>query len=241
MTDHKPAAKCNRCGAAVAPGARFCAVCGADVSGEQGEAATAHVAAAKTTVTATSLLAALRSATTSEYDVQAEIGRGGMATVFLAHELALDRKVAIKVMSPTLTSGEGMVERFKREARTAASLSHPHIIPIFTVRESGQLCFFVMKFVEGRTLDSIIKEVGQLPIPMVRAILQQVGSALGYAHRRRIVHRDVKPGNVMIDADGWAIVTDFGIAKASEKQGLTVTGVGSGYNVSCTAIYMRLS
>ena len=198
------------------------------MSGEQGAAATAHVAAANTTVSATGLLNSVRQVTTGEYDVQAEIGRGGMATVFLAHDLALDRKVAIKVMSPSLTSGEGMVERFKREARTAASLSHPHIIPIFAVRESEQLCFFVMKFIEGRPLDSIIKEVGPLPIPMVRAILQQVGGALGYAHKRRIVHRDVKPANVMIDADGWAVVTDFGIAKATEKQALTMTGATIG-------------
>ena len=228
MTSPPPVANCTRCGAPVSPGARFCAVCGADVSGEQSHAPTAHVAAAKATMSVTGLLEAVRHATTGEYDVQAEIGRGGMATVFLAHEIALDRKVAIKVMSPALISGEGMVERFKREARTAASLSHPHIIPIFAVRESEHLCFFVMKFIEGRPLDSIIKEVGPLPIPMVRAILQQVGAALGYAHRRRIVHRDVKPANVMIDADGWAIVTDFGIAKATEKQALTMTGATIG-------------
>ena len=228
MTSPTSPAQCSHCGALVAPGAHFCAACGSDVSGEQGQAATAHVAAARTTVSATGLLASVRLATAGEYDVQAEIGRGGMATVFLAHDLALDRKVAIKVMSPSLTSGEGMVERFKREARTAASLSHPHIIPIFAVRERDQLCFFVMKFIEGRPLDSIIKEVGPLPIPMVRAILQQVGGALGYAHRRRIVHRDVKPANVMIDAEGWAIVTDFGIAKATETQALTVTGATIG-------------
>ena len=179
-------------------------------------------------MSATGLLQSIRHATSGEYDVQAELGRGGMATVFLAHEIALDRKVAIKVMSPALFTGEGMVERFKREAKTAASLSHPHIIPIFTVKESEHLVFFVMKFIEGRPLDSIIKEVGPLPIPMVRAILQQVGSALGYAHRRGIVHRDIKPANVMIDADGWAVVTDFGIAKVTEKQGLTMTGATIG-------------
>jgi uncharacterized protein YjdB len=228
MTSPTSRAQCKHCGAPVTPGAHFCATCGADVSGEQGSAPTAHVAAAKTTMSATVLLEAVRRATAGEYDIQAEIGRGGMATVFLAHEVALDRKVAIKVMSPALTSGEGMVERFKREARTAASLSHPHIIPIFAVRESEHLCYFVMKFIEGRPLDSIIKEVGPLPIPMVRAILQQVGAALGYAHRRRIVHRDIKPANVMIDAEGWAIVTDFGIAKATEKQALTVTGATIG-------------
>jgi serine/threonine protein kinase len=160
--------------------------------------------------------------------VLAELGRGGMATVYLAHDIALDRKIAIKVMSPVLLSGEGMVERFKREARTAGQLSHPHIIPIYAVRQSGALLYFVMKFVEGRPLDSIIREIGPLPIPMVQTILQQVGSALGYAHRRGVIHRDIKPANIMIDADGWAVVTDFGIAKVSQTQGLTMTGATVG-------------
>ena len=174
------------------------------------------------------LLEALRQATLGDYDVLAELGRGGMATVYLAHDIALDRKIAIKVMSPLLLTGEGMAERFKREARTAGQLSHPHIIPIYAVRESSGLLYFVMKFVEGRPLDSIIREIGPLPIAMVQTILQQVGSALGYAHRRGVIHRDIKPANIMIDADGWAVVTDFGIAKVSQTQGLTVTGATVG-------------
>ncbi len=177
---------------------------------------------------ADALLQALRDATLGEYEVLGELGRGGMATVYLAHDIALDRKVAIKFMSPTLMAGEGMAERFKREARTAGQLSHPHIIPIYAVREHGELLYFVMKFIAGRSLDSIIREVGPLPIPMVQTILQQVGSALGYAHRRGVIHRDIKPANVMLDSDGWAVVTDFGIAKVSETQGLTVTGATVG-------------
>jgi serine/threonine protein kinase len=151
-----------------------------------------------------------------------------MASVFLAHEVALDRKVAIKVMSPALFSTAGMVERFKREARTSASLSHPHIIPIFAVRESSEIVYFVMKFIEGRSLESVVHQLGQMPIPLVQAILYQVGSALGYAHRRGVVHRDVKPANIMIDADGWSVVTDFGIAKVAESKGLTQTGATIG-------------
>jgi serine/threonine protein kinase len=173
-------------------------------------------------------LDALRQATLGEYEILGELGRGGMATVYLAHEIALDRKVAIKVMSPALLSGEGMVARFKREARTAAALSHPHVIPIFAVRESAAIVYFVMKFIEGRPLDSIIREVGPLPIPMVRAILHQVGGALGYAHGKGVVHRDMKPANIMVDTDGWAVVTDFGIAKVSEAHGLTMTGATIG-------------
>ena len=171
---------------------------------------------------------ALRQATLGEYEVMGLLGRGGMATVYLAHDIALDRKVAIKVMAPHLISGEGMAERFKREARTAGSLSHPHIIPIYAVKEAGDLLFFVMKFVEGRPLDGIIRDTGALPFPMVQQIMQQVGSGLGYAHRRGIIHRDIKPANIMLDVDGWAVVTDFGIAKVSDKQGLTMTGATVG-------------
>jgi serine/threonine protein kinase len=216
---------CSRCGAKIPPGAHFCASCGLDISSPQGGVTTVNVVAPQR---GDALRDALRQATLGDYEIMAELGRGGMATVFLAHDISLGRKVAIKVMSPQLFSGEGMAERFKREARTAAQLSHPHIIPIYSVQESGDLLFFVMKFIEGRPLDSIIREVGPLPIPMVRTILMQVGGALGYAHKRGVIHRDIKPANIMLDADGWAIVTDFGIAKVSETQGLTVTGATVG-------------
>src|SRR5260370_6307784 len=122
-----------------------------------------------------------------------------MAAVFLAHDIALDRKVAVKVMSPALLTGQGMAERFKREARTAASLSHPNIIPIYAVKQSAHLLFFVMKFIEGPSLDSVIKELAPLPTPLVHAILHQVVHALGHAHRRRIIHHDVKPATIQAD------------------------------------------
>ena len=170
---------------------------------------------------------ALRAATLGDYDVAGELGRGGMATVYLAHDIALDRKVAIKVMSQALSLGDG-VERFRREAKTAASLSHPNIIPIYAVQRTERLLYFVMKYVDGRSLDSIIKELGPLPIPMVQAILGQTASAFGYAHRRGVVHRDIKPGNILIDDEGWAVVTDFGIAKVSEAEQLTSTGLSVG-------------
>ncbi len=170
------------------------------------------------------LLESLREATIGDYEVLAELGRGGMAVVYLAHDLALDRKVAIKVMLPALVQSEGSAERFKREARTAASLTHPNIIPIYAVRHQDVLLYFVMQFVAGRTLDSIIEERGQLPVAMVQDILTQVGDALAYAHRRGVIHRDVKPGNILLDEDGRAIVTDFGIAKVSSAESLTQTG-----------------
>ncbi len=174
------------------------------------------------------MLESLREETLGEFDVVGELGTGGMASVFLAHEIALNRKVALKVISPGLLKGHDTIERFKREAQTAASLSHPHIIPIYAVKEGKKLLFFVMKCVEGRTLGSIIGEVGQLPIEMVQAIISQVGGALGYAHRRGVVHRDIKPDNIMIDNEGWAVVTDFGIAKVTEATNLTATGAAIG-------------
>ncbi|HKA57141.1 MAG TPA: serine/threonine-protein kinase [Gemmatimonadales bacterium] len=171
----------------------------------------------------------LRQATIGEYEILGVLGRGGMATVFLAHDLSLNRKVAIKVLAPALFQiGEGMIERFKREARTAAALSHPHIIPIYAVKESHQILYFVMKYVAGRPLDAVIHDIGGLPIKMVQTILAQVGDALAYAHRHGVIHRDIKSANIMLDEEGWAVVTDFGIAKVEAAQGLTITGVTVG-------------
>src|SRR5260370_4963681 len=151
-----------------------------------------------------------------------------MATVYVGQDIGVGRKGGMKVMGPALFGDAGFAERFKREARTAASLSHPNIIPIYAVQEGERLLYFVMKFIEGRPLDSIIKELGALPIPMVQAIVNQVGSALGYAHKRHVVHPDVKPANIMVDSDGWAVVADFVIATVSRAHGLTMTGATVG-------------
>jgi len=223
---------CNRCGNSVNAGAHYCAVCGNDVSGAQASLATEQMRVEPPRAGGDGMWQEqqelLREATLGEYEILGELGRGGMAAVYLGHEIALDRKVAIKVMSPALVHGDGMIERFKREARTAASLSHPNIIPVYAVRETDRLLFFVMKFISGRPLDSVVKELGPLPIPMVQMILQQVGGGFGYAHRRGIIHRDIKPANVMIDDEGWSVITDFGIAKVSQAEGLTMTGMTVG-------------
>ncbi len=225
-----PGGSCPQCGATIGPGVLFCPRCGTGIPAAEG---------ARTTVAAQSgeprqaghnaQLDSLRQAALGEYEVLAELGHGGMATVYLGHDLALDRKVAIKVLAPALLlMGEGMVERFKREARTAAALSHPHIIPIYAVKESDDVLYFVMKYVRGRALDAVIRDVGPLPIAMAQAILAQVSDALGYAHRHGVIHRDVKSANIMLDEDGWAVVTDFGIAKVVQAEGLTLTGVTVG-------------
>src|SRR6059036_1330404 len=222
---------CTRCGTSVGSGAFFCPRCGTSIPVVTDEAAATVATPASGPPAGQRIgqLDALRRATLGEYDVLGELGHGGMATVYLAHDLALDRSVAIKVLAPALLAmGEGMVERFKREARTAAALSHPHIIPIYAVRESDRVLYFVMQYVQGRALDSIIRDVGPLPIPMVQTILAQVGDALGYAHRHGVIHRDIKSSNIMLDEDGWAVVTDFGIAKVVQAAGLTVTGVTVG-------------
>jgi serine/threonine-protein kinase len=221
-------ATCHNCGFPVTSGARFCQNCGVDVSQEQGMMPTMSVGpvpSRKTVAEAT--LELLRRETLGEYEILGELGRGGMATVYLAHHIALDRKVAIKVMTPSLMD-EGLAERFRREAKTAAALNHPHIIPIYGVYERSSLIYFVMKFVAGQSLDPIVKQHGPLPIKMARTVLAQAASALGYAHRRGVVHRDVKPANIMLDDEGWVVMTDFGIAKAPSATGLTLTGVTVG-------------
>ncbi len=148
-----------------------------------------------------------------------------MATVFLARDLALDRKVAIKVMSPALAATADAIERFRREARVAAALSHPHIIPIHAIGEEPGLAYYVMKFVEGRTLDSVLRTEGKQSVAFVRTVLVEIGNALHYAHQRGVVHRDIKPANIMLDTDGWLVVTDFGIAKRDDAAGLTQSGM----------------
>jgi len=216
---------CPRCGRAIEPGTKYCSECGTEVSVEQGAAPTRRLAV---TQADSALLDPLRQATLGEFEILKELGRGGMATVYLAHDLSLNRKVAIKVMAPGVGGDASMSERFLREAQTAASLSHPNIIPVYSVKHTGDVTYFVMKFVAGRPLDDIMRELGPMPIAMVTAVLTQVAGALGYGHKRGVVHRDVKPGNVMIDDEGWAIVTDFGIAKVEAARGLTRTGAAIG-------------
>src|SRR2546425_931471 len=234
MTPNAPIqSSCARCGARLAAGAFFCPRCGTSIPVPAGSAVPTLATSTGDTEGLSSAsnaqLEALRRATLGEYEILLELGHGGMATVYLAHDLALDRKVAIKVLAPALLlMGEGMVERFKREARTAAAVSHPHIIPIYAVKESDQVLYFVMKHVQGRSLDHVIRDVGPLPIAMTQAILAQVGDALGYAHRHGVIHRDIKSANIMLDEEGWAVVTDFGIAKVLQAQGLTMTGVTVG-------------
>jgi serine/threonine protein kinase len=151
-----------------------------------------------------------------------------MSFVFLAQERELNRQVAIKVLPLQLMSGGDFAERFEREGKISASLDHPNIVPIFRVGASSTFLWYTMKRIRGRSLEQIITERGGLPLPEVLNVVQQVGSALHYAHRQGVVHRDVKPANVMIEDSGWALVCDFGIARAFGSVSLTQTGASIG-------------
>ena len=170
----------------------------------------------------------VRDALAAEYEILAELGRGGMALVYRARDLQLEREVAVKVLPFTFSFDADFVERFQREARLSAQLEHPNIIPIYRVGQSGRVIYFVMKFLRGGSLSAILAERRRLAPGEIRRVLIEAGSALGYAARRGIVHRDIKPDNIMFDEFGQSVLTDFGIAKAASAQKLTGTGMSIG-------------
>ncbi len=240
-----PVLKCQRCGADNTTDARFCEGCGGELASPEaatvlfdtsgaGGAVTPGAASALHGADAERLLALTRVELSAEYDVEREVGRGGMAVVFKAKERELRRTVALKVLPPGLILGQSVVDRFKREAQMAASLDHPNIIPIYRVGQTGQLLYLAMKYVEGRALDSVIAAQGALPIAVVMPILRAAAGALAYAHEHGIIHRDIKGGNILIDSDGRVIVTDFGVARATENASMTTTGsvIGTPYFMS---------
>ncbi len=166
------------------------------------------------------------------YEVDAEIGRGGMGIVYCAKDKRLKRNVAIKLLPPELAFRTDIRSRFLREAETAAQLSHPNIVPIYNVEERDNLVFFIMAFIAGDNLATKLQKEGPMEPGEVRKVLREVADALAYAHKRNVVHRDIKPDNILIDSDtGRAMVTDFGIARALTDTGdsrLTATGMAIG-------------
>jgi eukaryotic-like serine/threonine-protein kinase len=161
---------------------------------------------------------ALQDVVKGRYSLERELGRGGMGVVFLARDVALDRLVAIKLLPPDLAHREDLRALFLHEARTAAGLSHPNIVPIHAVEEHGALVFFVMTYVDGETLGARVRRRGPLPAAEVMRVTQEVAWALAHAHARGVVHRDVKPDNILLERDtGRALVTDFGIARVVQS------------------------
>jgi eukaryotic-like serine/threonine-protein kinase len=161
------------------------------------------------------------------YELHRRLGRGGMAEVYLARDQLLDRPVAVKVLFPALATDAGFVERFRREAQAAANLQHPNIVSVFDWGEANGTYFIVMEYVEGLTLAEQLRDEGRLHPDRAAEITADIAAALGFAHRNGVVHRDVKPGNVLITRDGGVKVADFGIARAisdSGDQNLTKTG-----------------
>ncbi len=173
------------------------------------------------------LLVAARGALADDFEISGELGRGGMAVVFEGVEKELRRRVAIKVLPPEMAT-EDTAERFKREARMAASLDHPNIIPVYRVGQAEGIQYMAMKFVDGRGLDEIIKEQGALPIPVVVRVLADSARALAFAHENGVIHRDIKGANILIEKDGRVLVTDFGIARAVGDHTITATGMVMG-------------
>ncbi len=209
---------CSRCGTRNDDSNRFCRSCGLDLAATPLEGQGQEV-------TEFDLVQAQLK---DEYQILEELGRGGMAIVFKARERQLERDVAIKVLPFSLAFDKEFVERFQREARTAAKLEHPNIIPIYRVGRAERVIFFVMKFLRGQPLSAVLAAQRSLPPAEIRDILIQVARALSYAHKSGIVHRDIKPDNIMFDEHGLAVVTDFGIAKAATGGKLTGTGMSIG-------------
>src|SRR2546427_6636714 len=209
---------CSRCGTQNENASKFCRSCGMDLT------ATTPVGAVRDPQQEMTDIELVREQLKEEYEIVEELGRGGMAIVFKARERQLERDVAIKVLPFSLSFDKEFVERFQREARTSAKLEHPNIIPIYRVGKSGRVIFFVMKFLRGKPLSSVLAARGTLAPPEIRQVLVQVTRAPAYAHKSGTVHRAMTPHTLTLDEHGQPGVTQFGIAKAASGGKLMGTG-----------------
>jgi serine/threonine protein kinase len=209
--------ECLKCHTPLPDGSKFCYACGADVTGGGTMGASSGT---------DGLMQRLQRVVEGKYRVERMVGKGGMGAVFLAHDLTLEREVAIKVLPPDISMDEHIVKRFQQEAKTAAKLDHTNIIPIYRVESDGGLNYFVMKYIEGTSLEDVLDQKQTLSIDYIQRVLWEAACALGHAHQRGVVHRDVKPANIMFDHDGRVMLTDFGISKALQAaSGFTGTGM----------------
>jgi hypothetical protein len=211
--------RCAHCASPLPDGSVFCTNCGADARDPS-----STPAAPLDDAGVAKLTRLLREETAGDYEIDRELARGGMGVVYVATEIQLRRRVAIKVLPPALTFGQGAIERFRREARTAAALDHPNIIPIYRVSAGGELLWYSMKLLGGKSLDTILEERKRLELEETVAMLDQVADALDYAHQHGVIHRDIKPGNIILDDRGRVTVTDFGIAKEIQEASASASG-----------------
>ncbi len=168
----------------------------------------------------------LQDAIGPNYKVEKTLGAGGFAVVYLVRDLNLKRKLAVKVLSPDLITSKTVLERFRREAETVAQLSHPHIVPLHFIGQKDELLYLAMECIDGGSLVDRIEKEGKLPPDEVIRIVKEVASALAYAHKRGVIHRDIKPHNVLMEEEtGRSLVTDFGIARTAEGSSLTASGM----------------
>ncbi|HXI34039.1 MAG TPA: protein kinase [Gemmatimonadales bacterium] len=211
--------KCFRCGSTIGDDQRFCGKCGALVSADpHSETLAVETGGGEDQVER------LRRVLSGEFEVDAELARGGMSVIYKARDVTLARSVALKVLPPELGLTVRAVERFQREARMAAELEHPNIVPVYRVGHVGDVLFIAMKYVEGRSLDAVVAEQGAVPVPVVLHVLRAALRALVYAHDRGIVHRDVKTANLLVDTGGRVLVSDFGVALRASDVTLTQDG-----------------
>jgi serine/threonine-protein kinase len=207
--------ECLKCHTPLPDNSKFCFACGADQTG----------GAATTSAELAGLEGRLQRIVEGKYKIERMVGKGGMGAVFLAHDLTLDREVAIKVLPPDISQDPKVIQRFQQEAKTAAKLDHTNIIPIYRVESEGGLNYFVMKYVAGTSLEDVLEQKQPLTADYIQRVLWEAACALGHAHQRGIVHRDVKPANIMFDHDGRVMLTDFGISKALQAAS-AFTGTG---------------
>ena len=249
MSGPLPKTPCPKCGEPVAVGSAFCGKCGAALTAEAASARSNPAATTpmfgvvvetgsqagvgspagpptvpRPTDSNEDLRARIQAAVGDSYKLLEMLGRGGMGVVFRARELALDREVALKVLSLDPRMAPDAYERFEREAKLAASLDHPNIVPIFNVGQRNGVAYYTMRLVRGGSVEDLIEQQRKIDVQRTIAILRDVAAALDYAHGKGIVHRDIKPANIMIGDTGHATVADFGIAKALGAQSGQTTG-----------------